>query len=236
MAYTNFQFWNIRRLLQTLCFFEAVPFISRLPFLRDVMGHSGANAKPSSPPVIQSSNDEMVKVLFDYTQPDTPVEGIWGSLDDVVMGGVSESQVQQKEGSLCFEGNLSTANSGGFTSIRTRNFEPPLDVSEWAGVELRVQGDGNRYKFFLRSETRWDGVAHAQSFDTSADEWITVRLPFSAFRAVFRARTVEDQPLNTAHVYALQLMLSKFEYDRDLNPHFKPGAFRLQVQSIGVYR
>ena len=99
MAHTNFQFWNIRRLLQTLCFFEAVPFVSRLPFLRDVMG-AGASAEPPIPPAVQSSNNEMVKVLFDYTQPETPVEGIWGSLDDVVMGGVSESQVQQKEGQL----------------------------------------------------------------------------------------------------------------------------------------
>ena len=230
------QFWNIQRFLKTLCFFEAIPLVNRLPFLRDRVGRSGTTNAPPSPPATHSPSEEMSKILFDYTQLDTPVEGIWGSLDDVVMGGVSESKVQQKDESLCFEGNLSTANSGGFTSIRTRNFEPSLNLSDWVGIELYLQGDGNRYKFFLRSETRWDGVAHAQSFDTREGEWITVRLPFSEFRAVFRARIVDDQPLDPSHIYALQLMLSKFEYDKALNPHFQPGSFRLQVRSIGVYR
>ncbi len=30
-------------------------------------------------------------------------------------------------------------------------------------------------------------------------------------------------------------MLSKFEYDRQLNPNFTPGFFSLQVQSISAY-
>lgn len=235
MTHTNFQFWNIRRLLKTLCFFEAIPLVNRLPFFRDRAGRSGGNPDSPTPPVVEPPSSERTKTLFDYTQPDMPVEEIWGSLDDVVMGGVSESRVHQSDRSLCFTGNLSTANSGGFTSIRTRNFDPPLDLSGWAGVELRVLGDGKRYKFFLRSETRWDGVAHAQSFDTTSGEWLTVRLPFSEFRAVFRAKTVEDQPLDPSHIYALQLMLSKFEYDRALNPHFEPGSFTLKVRSIGVY-
>jgi len=236
MTNTNFQFWDIRRFLKTLCFFEAIPLVNRLPFLQNMMGNSAANSASPSPPNVESSGEATTKVLLDYTQPTTSVEEVWGSLDDVVMGGVSQSQVHQKDGSLCFEGNLSTANSGGFTSIRTRNFDPPLSLSGWEGIELRVQGDGNRYKFFLRSETRWDGVAHAQSFDTHEGEWQTVRLPFSEFRAVFRAKTVEEQPLDPSNIYALQLMLSKFEYDKALNPHFQPGYFALKVQTIGVYR
>jgi hypothetical protein len=30
-------------------------------------------------------------------------------------------------------------------------------------------------------------------------------------------------------------MLSKFEYDRGLNPHFSPGDFRLEIASIAAY-
>jgi hypothetical protein len=37
-------------------------------------------------------------------------------------------------------------------------------------------------------------------------------------------------------VNAFQLMLSKFEYDGALNPHFQPGFFRLQIEAIGAYR
>jgi hypothetical protein len=53
---------------------------------------------------------------------------------------------------------------------------------------------------------------------------------------VFRAKTVRDGPaLNTTQIRSLQLMLSKFEYDGALNPHFTAGSFTLLVQSIGVY-
>ena len=31
-------------------------------------------------------------------------------------------------------------------------------------------------------------------------------------------------------------MLSKFEYDRQLNPNFTPGSFELSVQQMNVYR
>ena len=31
-------------------------------------------------------------------------------------------------------------------------------------------------------------------------------------------------------------MLSKFEYDGNQNPHFRAGAFSLDVRSLGVYR
>jgi hypothetical protein len=52
---------------------------------------------------------------------------VWGALDDVVMGGVSESTFQiQPTGSETdgptglFKGTVSTSNNGGFTSIRTK--------------------------------------------------------------------------------------------------------------------
>ena len=53
----------------------------------------------------------------------------------------------------------------------------------------------------------------------------------------FRARSMPDAPpFDPAKVFSLQLMLSKFEYDRQLNPKFKAGPFELAVKNIGVYR
>lgn len=174
--------------------------------------------------------------IFDFAQPSDDMHEIWGALDDVVMGGVSESNLRLGDGVAYFSGRVSTANSGGFASVRTRNLEPPLDLAAYDGIELRVKGDGKRYKFMVRTETRWDGVAHCYSFDTVAHQWITVRIPFRALVPVFRARTVDNSPLNPSRVCAWQLMLSKFEYDGALNPHFEPGFFQLQIESIRVYR
>jgi len=176
------------------------------------------------------------KLLFDFKNPSQELKTTWGAVDDVVMGGVSESSLRILDNAALFTGNVSTANSGGFVSVRTRNFEPALDLSEYEGIELRVKGDGKRYKFILRAESKWDGVAYCYSFDTEQDKWMDVRIPFTELTPVFRAKTLQDAPgLDASKVYAVQLMLSKFEYDGELNPKFEPGGFALQVETITAY-
>lgn len=178
------------------------------------------------------------KVIFNFNIQNSldDLKTTWGAVDDVVMGGISESNIQLSQNTAQFAGIVSTENSGGFASVRTRNFDAPLDLSQYAGIELRVRGDGKRYKFILRTETKWDGIAYSYSFDTVGGEWITVRIPFSDLTPVFRAKTLENAtPFNSSHIHAFQLMLSKFEYDKALNPQFEPGPFQLQVESIEAY-
>ncbi|MGK7872303.1 MAG: CIA30 family protein [Xenococcaceae cyanobacterium] len=176
------------------------------------------------------------KLLFDFTNPSEDLKEIWGALDDVVMGGVSQSGIQLAGNKAVFSGNVSTANSGGFASVRTRNFNPPWDLSGYEGIELRVQGDGKRYKFITRCESKWDGIGYCYSFDTLHNCWTTIRIPFADLIPVFRAKTVPDAgAFDASKVYSMQLMLSKFEYDRGLNPKFEPGLFGLEVESIKAY-
>ncbi len=176
------------------------------------------------------------KLLFDFTNPSTELKNNWGAVDDVVMGGVSESNIQLVEDTALFAGNVSTANSGGFASVRTKNFTPPFNLSGYQGVELRVRGDGKRYKFILRTEEQWDSIAYSYSFDTVANTWIDIRIPFRDLIPGFRAKTVKDcPPIDASKICAFQLMLSKFEYDGELNPKFSPGGFALQVESIKAY-
>lgn len=176
------------------------------------------------------------KIIFDFANANDDLKNIWGAVDDVVMGGVSQSGIQLVDNTALFAGNVSTANSGGFASVRTRNFDIPLDLSGYEGIELRVKGDGKRYKFFIRTETQWDGVAYSYSFDTVANTWITVRVPFADLIPVFRAKTLPNsEKINASKVRSFQLMLSKFEYDGALNPNFTPGGFALQVGSIAAY-
>jgi len=176
------------------------------------------------------------RIIFNFHKPSEDLKSTWGAVDDVVMGGVSESSIRLANNTALFTGNVSTENSGGFASVRTRNFDCPLNLSQYKGIELRVKGDGKRYKFILRTETKWDGIAYSYSFDTANGEWTTVRIPFSHLTPVFRAKTLENtEPFASNHIYALQLMLSKFEYDKALNPKFEPGPFQLQVESIKAY-
>jgi uncharacterized protein YbjT (DUF2867 family) len=176
------------------------------------------------------------KILFDFTKLTEEIKEIWGALDDIVMGGISESSLKLIPDGGLFTGYVSTANSGGFVSIRTRNFEPALDLSDYQGIELRVKGDGKRYKFIIRCNDGWDSVGYCYSFDTVYNIPITIRIPFTELIPVFRAKTINDgKPFDSSQVFSLQLMLSKFEYDGGLNPKFQPGLFQLEIESIKAY-
>eukprot|EP00304_Pavlova_gyrans_P014349 CAMPEP_0206060824 /NCGR_PEP_ID=MMETSP1466-20131121/52379_1 /ASSEMBLY_ACC=CAM_ASM_001126 /TAXON_ID=44452 /ORGANISM="Pavlova gyrans, Strain CCMP608" /LENGTH=101 /DNA_ID=CAMNT_0053436167 /DNA_START=1 /DNA_END=303 /DNA_ORIENTATION=+ len=99
----------------------------------------------------------------------------------------------------------------------------PLDLSLGAGIALRVRGNGARFKCILRDSDEWNGVAWTASFNTRRGESV-VRLPFSSFVPTRFAKTIPDSPpLNTRDIKAMQLSLSKFEYDGGLNPTFKEG-------------
>jgi len=177
----------------------------------------------------------------------------WGALDDVVMGGVSDSRMEPlqrsdtdedteedvKEGAVVFKGTVRTENNGGFCSTRTKNILPPLDLSAHDGLVLRVKGDGQRFKFLIRTDSGFDTIGYSTSFDTSAGVWQDVVLPFQGFTPVFRAKTLsaeEAEPLNPSNIVSMQMMLSKFEYDGDLNPNFTPGSFELPIGSLCTYQ
>ncbi|MEO1672033.1 MAG: CIA30 family protein [Cyanobacteria bacterium J06631_2] len=176
------------------------------------------------------------KIIFDFTNPNLDLKETWGAVDDVVMGGVSQSQIRLADDRAIFTGIVSTENNGGFASVRTRNFAPPMDLSPYEGIELKVMGDGKRYKFITRCEGKWDGVGYCYSFDTVYDYPTTIRIPFKDLIPVFRAKTVQEATqFDSARVYSMQLMLSKFEYDGELNPKFEAGSFKLEVEYIKGY-
>ena len=155
-----------------------------------------------------------------------------------------------------FAGVVTEANNGGFASVRTRNFAPALDLTGFTGIRLRCRGNGLRYKMILRTDAAWDGPSYCRSFDTAAGEWAEVELPFAAFVATRRARTLPDgPPLDARRITSLQLMLSKFEYDGEvsrgwytctsregrtntrgqLNPAFRAGPFELPIATIEAF-
>jgi hypothetical protein len=225
MGQSNRPVWDGGRFLQTLTFFDA------LPLVRELKAMFFASPPPPQPANLQAD------LIFDFqNQAETGIQA-WGSLDDVVMGGVSASSFALTEGSVLFAGRVLTDNSGGFVSVRSRNFEPALDLRAYTGIELHLLGDGQRYKFFIRDGEGWDSLAYSYAFNTIAGEWITIKIPFAAMIPVFRARSVQNSPpLQRDRLRSFQLMLSKFEYDGALNPHFQSGAFSLKLKTIKAYR
>lgn len=153
----------------------------------------------------------------------------WYVQNDNVMGGRSEGGFDINSGELLFAGSTNT-RGGGFSSIRTRPFEA-LDLSAYAGIELRLKADGREYTWQLQTNASNRGyrVSYWAEFDTSdslADgEWETVRIPFSRFYPQFRGFRLDGPPLDPSEIRELGLYI----YDK------KDGPFRLVLDSVSGY-
>jgi len=149
----------------------------------------------------------------------------WSVVNDGVMGGVSSSDIAAtSDGTGLFAGELSLENNGGFASVRaTLNRR---DLSGFAGLEVRLRGDGRSYQMRLRTDNRFDGIAYRAEFTTRADEWTTVRIPFAQFEPTFRGRILTDvPPLDTARIAQVGFLLADKQ----------PGAFALEIESVQTW-
>ena len=63
-----------------------------------------------------------------------------------------------------------------FHALYIQNFSVPEDLSAYDGLELRLKGDGRRYKLIIRTDTVWDTVGYTASFDTAKGEWQSVSI------------------------------------------------------------
>ena len=118
----------------------------------------------------------------------------WRVINDSVMGGVSDSRMQINDtGNGVFIGSVSLENNGGFASVKHTG---RLNLSGYSGMMIRVLGDGNRYSFRFR--TGADGQPHnwvyESRFETRAEDWLEIYLPFSGFIPVHRGRKLTDIP------------------------------------------
>ena len=163
------------------------------------------------------------KVLIDFSSPDEATH--WEIVNDGVMGGISQSTLLNPSSQpAVFSGNVSLENYGGFSSIRTypRNYQ----LESYDGFIIHVKGDGKRYRFRLRTDDQFDGIAYQAIFLTKPEEWVTVKIPFSDFIPVYRGRVVSDAPgLNPAHIKRLGFMIADKQ----------SGPFRLEIDWVKAY-
>lgn len=160
------------------------------------------------------------QAIFDFRDP-AAIRG-WYSIDDVVMGGCSRSQVSGNpaEG-MIFAGSLSLENGGGFASIRSAVGR--FDLSGVHGVQLIVRGDGLRYKLSLRCDGGFDGIAYQAGFATRRDEVQTISLPWTDFTPTYHGRVLPDAPpLNPARIRSFGLLCAERQ----------AGPFRLAIRSL----
>ena len=148
----------------------------------------------------------------------------WTARNDGVMGGVSSGKAEINDGELHFFGVLSLENNGGFAQIYSQT--EMSDFSNYSAVKLRIKGDGRTYQFRIATDARFSGsqIAYRAEFETKADEWVEVSIPFESFVPSFRGRLLQGPPMNLTSVQRIAFLLG------DGNP----GAFSLKVDWIGL--
>ena len=141
--------------------------------------------------------------VFDGAEPS------WYTVNDNVMGGISSSSVRVDPDSelLAFSGNVSLENNGGFAS--TRSEWTGYDLRDYDGILIRVRGDGNVYRLRTRTERTGAEVAYTAFFETEADKWQEVYIPFAEMLPTYRGFIVGAAgPLDPSSIRSFGLMLS----------------------------
>ena len=84
-----------------------------------------------------------------------------------------------------------------------------FNVHNFDGILIFVKGDGQTYQHRLRQEEQFDGVAFFQHFETVAEEWLKIFLPFDHFPASYRGRFLPNYPkLDKREISQVGLMIS----------------------------
>ena len=159
------------------------------------------------------------KIIFDFQTVTNPAA--WQVVNDDVMGGVSTSGWRLTNGAAVFQGEVSLANNGGFTSVRS--LPAPLDLAGGDTLIIRVRGDGRRYKFTARMDRSFDSAIYQTVFTTKKDAWEEHRLPLKEFVPSFRGRVlIGELPLDPARVVSVAFLIADKQ----------SGPFRLEIAWI----
>jgi NADH dehydrogenase [ubiquinone] 1 alpha subcomplex assembly factor 1 len=167
--------------------------------------------------------EDKPQTLFDFTGADAAKE--WQTVNDGVMGGVSEGKFKITEKTLEFFGTLSLENNGGFASVRTK--AKKLGLEKGDTIVAKVRGDGREYNLNLYLNKPLMAFSYRATVQTKKDEWIEVKVPLDKFEATSFGRPVKDAgTVKPEEVNALGFLLS----DK------KAGPFKMEIEWIKVER
>lgn len=147
---------------------------------------------------------------------------IWVSVNDNVMGGISEGKFKiTQDKTLFFYGSLSLANNGGFASIRC--LPTQLGLKKNDSIYFQAKGDGREYTMNLYTNKRLTAFSYRQSFQTKNNEWVEISLPLEKFIATSFGQVIpKAEPIDPNDIESLGFMIG----DK------KAGAFQVEFKDI----
>jgi len=147
----------------------------------------------------------------------------WRVVNDDVMGGFSRSYLERsaQNNSWIFKGNLSLADNGGFTSIRS--MKKDYDFINYKGIEVKVRGDGKKYGLLLNEDHHFTGFYYHHSFITRCDDWMVIQFDFDHFSTKYFGRPFDyKRKVDRSQIKEISLIISDKQ----------EGEFQLEIAWI----
>ena len=126
------------------------------------------------------------QTLFDsQSSPDATK---WYTINDVVMGGRSNGQLEiTEEGHAKFFGTISLENNGGFSSVRY--VIPKTAVQPDQNIRVRLKGDRSNFQFRVKNQ-KGQYYSYSTRFETSG-AWQTLKFRLNDLYPTFRGRRLD---------------------------------------------
>lgn len=146
----------------------------------------------------------------------------WSTLNDGVMGGLSEGQTTFTDSTMLWTGQTRLENNGGFASVRSPWSH--INLQSMKGVAIRCKGKGGPFKLTLETSERW-WMPYAYASFSPTDEWQDVVLEVKDF-SWSQAQMGDLKSVSPARELSDVLRVGFMKYDGTAQP------FELEVASI----
>ena len=157
------------------------------------------------------------KTIYNFKKDSNPND--WQIVNDGVMGGLSQGKFAIDESAYgVFYGDVSTANNGGFSSVRYA-FDP-IKVTADSKMLITLKGDGKDYQFRIKDKSNFSH-SYITTFSTNG-EWQEIEIFLKDLFPSFRGRKL-DMP---------NFDKDSFEEIRFLIGNKKDESFRLLIDKI----
>ncbi len=148
-------------------------------------------------------------MIYDFTKNSDLTK--WHVVNDVVMGGVSNSSFTLDEnGNGVFAGTVSLSNDGGFCMVQY-----PFDriaIGDFEKIEIRLKGDGKTYQFRIKSN-RSDYYSFVSNFNTSG-KWETIEIDIKNMYPVFRGQRLDMPNFDNQSIEEIGFLIGNKKEER----------------------
>jgi NADH dehydrogenase [ubiquinone] 1 alpha subcomplex assembly factor 1 len=144
---------------------------------------------------------------------------VWEIENDVVMGGISTSQLSRsEEGNAVFTGKVSLENNGGFASMQY-HFSPK-NITGYTKAVIRLKGDGKDYQFRIKADLK-ERADYIYTFKTTG-EWQNIEIPLNQMEPSYRGDKLRQPNFNADQIQEIRFLIGNGRTEK----------FKLEIDKI----